>query len=505
MPISNEEFPEDKSQVELIFGLVGPIGVDIGKVGKSLDLALREFNYSSHHIRVTELMKSYLESDDAEYENLSYNEKLEYRISQANQFCKDIDRKDAAVFLCIDKIQEIRNAITIEKNIPAYKNAYIIRQFKRPDEIKALRKVYGRKFIQISVGGSAKQRTNALMEAINGDAQFKIEPQEARSNAEKLIKIDSDQKTEKFGQRVSKIFHLADFFVDSFDPDLDKKVRRFVQLLFGHNGTTPSKQEYAMYAALAASLRSSDLSRQVGAAIFSDDGEVKSLGCNEVPAPGGGTYWGGVKPSHRDFEIGRDPNQHAKVHILNDLIKRVLSAAGYENDGTVDVDELAAEISRTDLVQESDLMSIAEYGRIIHAEMSAIIDAARVGKNIKGTTLYCTTFPCHMCAKHIVAAGIVRVIYIEPYPKSRALEMHADSIIDDESDPDKVQFISFYGVSPRRYRDLFEKGGRKGDGGQFVEFKNGKPEPNIEDKSGRYILDEDTALLEIGNWKTQNA
>lgn len=39
-----------------------------------------------------------------------------------------------------------------------------------------------------------------------------------------------------------------------------------------------------------------------------------------------------------------------------------------------------------------------------------------------------TTFPCHYCARHIVAAGIYEVQYIEPYPKSKALQLHADAI-----------------------------------------------------------------------------
>ena len=73
-------------------------------------------------------------------------------------------------------------------------------------------------------------------------------------------------------------------------------------------------------------------------------------------------------------------------------------------------------------------MDALEYGRTIHAEMSAISDAARLGRALKGTILFCTTFPCHMCAKHIVAAGISEVIYLEPYPKSLAGELHGDSV-----------------------------------------------------------------------------
>ena len=75
-------------------------------------------------------------------------------------------------------------------------------------------------------------------------------------------------------------------------------------------------------------------------------------------------------------------------------------------------------------------------------------------------TLYCTTFPCHNCAKHIVAAGIKRVVYVEPYPKSKAKELHSDSIeIDNDThESDKVDFVPFVGVGSRRFIDLFSMG-----------------------------------------------
>jgi tRNA(Arg) A34 adenosine deaminase TadA len=91
--------------------------------------------------------------------------------------------------------------------------------------------------------------------------------------------------------------------------------------------------------------------------------------------------------------------------------------------------------------------------------MEAITAAARMGIQIDGTTLYTTTFPCHNCAKHIVASGIKRVVYIEPYPKSLALDLHSDSIALDEVEHeevrDKVMFEPFVGIAPRRYEDLF--------------------------------------------------
>jgi hypothetical protein len=88
--------------------------------------------------------------------------------------------------------------------------------------------------------------------------------------------------------------------------------------------------------------------------------------------------------------------------------------------------------------------------------MDAILGCARRGVSCKDALIFCTTFPCHNCAKHIVASGISRVVYIEPYPKSKALEMHEDAINEpDMRDPAKVIFAPFVGVGPRRYVDLF--------------------------------------------------
>jgi len=126
-------------------------------------------------------------------------------------------------------------------------------------------------------------------------------------------------------------------------------------------------------------------------------------------------------------------------------------------------------------------MDLIEFGRDIHAEMSAITDAARKGVSICDATLYCTTFPCHLCAKHIVAAGIRRVVSIEPYPKSYAEELHSDSIeIDGDGTGPLVNFQRFLGISPYRYRDLFEKGKRKYSTGTAQRWNKGVRKPMID-------------------------
>lgn len=53
--------------------------------------------------------------------------------------------------------------------------------------------------------------------------------------------------------------------------------------------------------------------------------------------------------------------------------------------------------------------------RTIHAEANAVAYAARTGVPTDATTLYTTASPCIECAKLIINAGIVRVVYDEEY------------------------------------------------------------------------------------------
>jgi len=94
--------------------------------------------------------------------------------------------------------------------------------------------------------------------------------------------------------------------------------------------------------------------------------------------------------------------------------------------------------------------------------------------------MYTTTFPCHNCAKHIVSAGIQRVVYVEPYPKSKAASLFPDTIaIDEPFREDKVVFDVFRGMGPRRFFDLFSM--RLSSGYEVVRKRNGTvvpwPEP----------------------------
>jgi len=145
------------------------------------------------------------------------------------------------------------------------------------------------------------------------------------------------------------------------------------------------------------------------------------------------------------------------------------------------------------ILKKSRFMSLIEFGRAVHAEMAAIVDSARRGVSTDGQTMFTSTFPCHDCAKHIVAAGIKRLVYIEPYPKSLASELYLDSISLDKyghCEDGHVSFESFVGVAPRRYIDFFKMGNRKKDG-RVLEWIPEEAYPILHHHSQAYLKEEE--------------
>ena len=52
---------------------------------------------------------------------------------------------------------------------------------------------------------------------------------------------------------------------------------------------------------------------------------------------------------------------------------------------------------------------------VIHAEVNAVLKAAKTGTSVDGSTLYLTLSPCLDCSKLILQAGVKRVVYLETY------------------------------------------------------------------------------------------
>jgi dCMP deaminase len=68
-----------------------------------------------------------------------------------------------------------------------------------------------------------------------------------------------------------------------------------------------------------------------------------------------------------------------------------------------------------------------ELCRGVHAEQNAIIQSSVFGVPIEGGTLYSTTFPCVLCSKLIINAGIKEIVYASGYPDELSREMLDES------------------------------------------------------------------------------
>jgi len=460
----------DPANIELVFGFVGPTGIDLSKVGDVLRTQLRAVQYDVVEVRLSELITTYL--------GKSHNfpneyERIKTLMDRGTWLREESKQPDIVARLGIAAIRESREQRTKDVRKPAKRLAYFVRSFKRPEEVEIFRQVYGKAFTLISVYASRAWRLQFLKKLLA--PSIGADRSKAEEHATELIGRDYEEEGRKLGQRVGKTFPLADYFVTSESrPDLERQLKRLVQLTFGNPYVSPTKDEQAMFFAKAAALRSLDLSRQVGAAIVCPDGEILSTGCNEVPRFGGGLYWADDNGRMRDFERGSDSNVDIKREIVEDAFDRMQRRKGLL--GMAAQRRTSTDLARDALfaegayLRDAQLFDVIEFGRAVHAEMAAITHAARSGVRLQDARLFCTTFPCHICARHIVAAGIRDVVFIEPYEKSRTAELYSDSISVEpaEPSPSRVNFRAFVGVAPRRYMEFFESFGvRKSPDGKI--------------------------------------
>lgn len=445
---------------ELIFGVIGAVGTDTERVLLELQSALTQVKYETVAIHLIDSLREFKKWAHIKAETLDgrYNRLM----NAGNAFRETLKRSDALAMLGVAAVFHKRKESTGDGSIPKARTAYALRSLKRPEEIQALRKIYGGNFFALAAYSSKSKRIERLANKIAQSRACKVNAHVERI-ARALVDRDEAELSEKFGQNIQDAFPISDFFVDADSPKLTDQVKRIIELIFGNTFHTPTRDEYGMFHAWSASLRSAALARQVGAAICTVEGDILTTGCNEVPKAHGGLYWPGDEPDERDHQRGEDSNEVMKREILADLLGRLKKGHWLNKKKSLlnasELLDLALSDKSPTGLKKATLMGITEYGRMVHAEMAALMQAARLGVSVKGAVLYATTFPCHNCTKHIVAAGIERLAYIEPYPKSRATDLHGDSISVEDLEPGKrVAFQSFIGVSPKQYLHLFSLG-----------------------------------------------
>lgn len=468
--------------MDLIFGLVAPIGTKIDLVQKSLEEELLSYKYNIKVINVSEIIDS-ISKEFKLREGYDENLRIQDKIDLGNKICKTTERKDFLALAVVSKIKNHLESTPIKKNQElgikekTKPTAFIVRQLKRPDEINLLKKIYGGRFIQISANNSQDIRSSVLKDLISREYPEK-KPTDVDSFSQKIINDDADEASEDYGQRISDTFYTADFFVECKSREsVDIAIKRFLKGFFGSNLISPTRDEYGSYFAKAASLKAVDMSRQVGAAIFTQGGEIVIMGCNDVAKAGGGLFWEEDQEKHRDIDLGSEANKEETSRIIYNFLETLRDKGIIEHTP----EQVLVRSDVKEAISDSLIGDITEYGRMVHAEMNAITDAARLGRSLDNTNMYVTTYPCHNCAKHIVASGVRRVVYIEPYPKSRASKLYRHAITD-RSNSNGVIFEHFYGISPTIYKFIFERKKRKLPNGGVKDWQNKIPYPVLEIK-----------------------
>ncbi len=426
---------------ELIVGLCGPIGSPLHRVaGTFKELLEQRYGYECTIVRLSEVIEEMRGAVTA----VKRFDRIQKLIETGNDLRREFGPSVLAD-MAIGKIAVGREETKKVANAQRYtsrRRCYIIDSIKNNNELEILRLVYRDMFHFVGVFAPLHVRQAEL------EAGGMTLPE-----VYQLIDRDSGEEFEH-GQTVRDTFPRADFFVRAGieTSDMSDRIQRLLDLILRTKVITPTVAETAMYQAASAAGNSACLSRQVGAAITDESGEMLAIGWNDVPKFGGGLYktssntgdkrcfnWKGI--CHNDEE----------KDFLTEKVVKVLTDGGFI--------EGASAAKAIGALRSSPIRALIEFSRSIHAEMHALLSAGHsAGARLRGGTIYCTTYPCHACARHIVAAGIQAVYYIEPYRKSQAVKLHEDAITEHEEAKGKLRILPFDGVSPSRFLEFFQMG-----------------------------------------------
>lgn len=427
--------------------MVAPIGSGASTVANLIKKKIEEnFSYKANIIKISEIINSHAESVGAIKVDANDSHRVE-KLQDIGNRLRGRHSNDVLGILSIDQIYKTRNDSESGED---RRYCTIIDSLKNPEEVAVLRKVYGDLFWLVGVFSPEEKRISRLESNVASSAYLS-----------KIKDADYDEGLDS-GQSVRKTMNYADIFFRNDEDNTDNvgiAVDRFLNLIFGVGVQTPTRDEYAMQAASGISLNSACLSRQVGAVIVSKTGEIIGQGANDVPKFGGGTY---------NIDDGSGDNRCYKwkaCQCWNDFHKnKLFDQINAKVGNSVNAIDLRQSLRNT------DVKNLIEFSRAVHAEMEAIISVARLGKGgIVGSKLFTTTFPCHNCARHIVASGIDTVVYIEPYPKSLALTLHSDAITTNTNESGKVAFLQYAGVSPSSFSRVFGAKQERKESGKLKE------------------------------------
>ena len=106
----------------------------------------------------------------------------------------------------------------------------------------------------------------------------------------------------------------------------------------------------------------------------------------------------------------KDPSTQVGACFVNDR-GRILSVGYNGAPNGWDDDDFTW---KTDMEEEYN-----KYSYVVHGEMNAIFNYSGPLTDLRGSTVFVTLFPCKNCAKHLVQAGVKKVVYLNDTRKDK--------------------------------------------------------------------------------------
>ncbi|MEO3416124.1 hypothetical protein AAFO92_15840 [Roseovarius sp. CAU 1744] len=258
-----------RSRVELVFGLVGPIGCPIHEASESLAATLKKMAYTPTTISLSNEMDRLLTAKGISFVEAPTSV-LHNKIKKGNAVREAFGNNAVLALEAIRQIVDYGRSAAAASGetdeaklderavVPIDGHEFIIDQFKLPEELDLLVKAFGKRFVQVSVVTPLEQRKRSLTGRVRTE-QLGWDNERCEQHADELIAIDQNEKAEDRGQLISKIFHLGDVFFDgTSEVPIGHSSQRFMKAFFGRSCVAPTSDEFGSYMAKAASLRSVD-------------------------------------------------------------------------------------------------------------------------------------------------------------------------------------------------------------------------------------------------------
>src|SRR5260370_24068396 len=200
-----------KEGSELFLGVAAAVGTDLNLVTDVLSEALRRLHYEPHKIHLAALLNE-LPDYSSKLVFAPADKYIDTHMTQGDELRKTTGRNDALALLAIAEIQKQRQEAGLSAGKALARHAYILRSLKHPDEVAALRDIYGHSFYLLAAYAPHDQRRDHLAERI-ARAYNDASAHKYLSHAEYLILRDQEEYGLPHGQNVRDTYHRADVFL----------------------------------------------------------------------------------------------------------------------------------------------------------------------------------------------------------------------------------------------------------------------------------------------------